>query len=323
MTKLQEPIRFNLHEWFCRELRQAAKKQHTTEHLLARRIIEDAIREKKGVWALQPKTGRTVAELNNHFGFALEKLVSNLAHVRWSVGDLAPELSLTRYKLLEALGRPTSESTESREPASLQVFEGTDQPYEFLSPFEEEVEATLGALSFGEYLDRGRDFLRELNDAIRQLHYRELPRVRREVAAALEIAREVIDGLPSHPKTVRVPDHVCIEHRPTSTLTDTTGWTDQEVRARLETVKKTIAYDKAFNHLRAWWDAFERENTRHPSLVLRIAEEIACRGATISDFVLARDYSRACCLEANLHFLDALMANKRHAQRKGREASGS
>ena len=49
---------------------------------------------------------------------------------------------------------------------------------------------------------------------------------------------------------------------------------------------------------------FEKENENNKSLVLRLAEELRNRKATITEFFLSFCYSNTENIQANLHFYD-------------------
>jgi hypothetical protein len=55
---------------------------------------------------------------------------------------------------------------------------------------------------------------------------------------------------------------------------------------------------------RRWWEAFKKENAGRPGLVLRLAEELANRKATLTEFFLACVYSNTDNIQANLLYLD-------------------
>jgi uncharacterized protein HemY len=62
---------------------------------------------------------------------------------------------------------------------------------------------------------------------------------------------------------------------------------DPESHERLEELKRAIDWANTTGSARKWWEAFEAENRHQPALVLRLAEELAKRGATITEFFLA------------------------------------
>ena len=71
---------------------------------------------------------------------------------------------------------------------------------------------------------------------------------------------------------------------------------------------------------RKWWLAFEAEHESQPDIVLRMAEELANRKATITEFFLAYVYSNTKNLTANLLYLDYTRL-KKEEERKKREAA--
>jgi ATP-dependent Clp protease ATP-binding subunit ClpX len=100
-------------------------------------------------------------------------------------------------------------------------------------------------------------------------------------------------------------------------ISDTSGWTDQQVRDRLEEVKHGhIDWDHATSSARMWWQAFEQENKGRLKLVLRLAEELMIRRATITDFFFAYVHSKTDNILANLHYLDYIKL-KREAENRG------
>lgn len=103
-------------------------------------------------------------------------------------------------------------------------------------------------------------------------------------------------------------------------ITDTRGWNDDQVLKKLDEVKKTLDWDNTTGSARKWWEAFENENKHRMNLVLRLAEELAVRKATITEFFLAYVYSNTDNIQANLHYLDYTRL-KKEEERKKREAA--
>lgn len=52
------------------------------------------------------------------------------------------------------------------------------------------------------------------------------------------------------------------------------------------------------------WEAFETENHQRPALILKLAEELKRRKATIAEFFLSYVYSNCDNIQANLYYLD-------------------
>ena len=103
-------------------------------------------------------------------------------------------------------------------------------------------------------------------------------------------------------------------------ITDTRGWTQDQVSQKLESVRKSLDWDNTTGSARKWWEAFENENKHRLALVLRLAEELANRKATITEFFLAYVYSNTDNIQANLHYLDYTRL-KKEEERKKKEAA--
>ena len=103
-------------------------------------------------------------------------------------------------------------------------------------------------------------------------------------------------------------------------ISNTKGWTDEQVNTKLTDVKKTLDWDNTTGSARKWWEAFENENKHRMALVLRLAEELAVRKATITEFFLAYVYSNTDNIQANLSYLDYTRL-KKEEERKKKEAA--
>jgi|694.fasta_scaffold47025_2 hypothetical protein len=104
-------------------------------------------------------------------------------------------------------------------------------------------------------------------------------------------------------------------------ISDSSDWTEEAVRRRLAEVKESLAFPAsavaALNVAALkWWDAFEKENTHRISVVLRLAEELLIRKATLEEFYLACVYSNTDNILANLYYLDYTRGKKHEAQKK-------
>ena len=92
-------------------------------------------------------------------------------------------------------------------------------------------------------------------------------------------------------------------------------FTDEQVWAALEEVKvKQLDWENTVGDARQWWLAFEEENKTRIALVLKVAQEIVKRGATITDFFLAYVYSNTDNIQATLAYLDYTMHMKNSKQ---------
>jgi type IV secretory pathway TraG/TraD family ATPase VirD4 len=104
-------------------------------------------------------------------------------------------------------------------------------------------------------------------------------------------------------------------------ITNTKGWTDDQVSQKLEEVKKTLDWDNTTGSARKWWEAFESENKTRMPLVLRLAEELQVRKATITEFFLAYVYSNTDNIQANLSYLDYTRLKKEEEKKKKEAAA--
>lgn len=99
-------------------------------------------------------------------------------------------------------------------------------------------------------------------------------------------------------------------------FTETRGWSDARILARLEEVKAKLDWvNTPDGSARKWWLEFERANGKRPAVVLRLAEELASRSATITECFLAYVYSNADCPKAVLAYLDYTRLKKAHEHR--------
>lgn len=103
-------------------------------------------------------------------------------------------------------------------------------------------------------------------------------------------------------------------------ITNTKGWSTDQIKKKLEDVKKILEWDKTTGSAKKWWEAFEKENQHRVALVLRLAEELKNRKATITEFFLAYVYSNTDNIQANLHYLDYTRL-KKEEEKKKREAA--
>jgi type IV secretion system protein VirD4 len=103
-------------------------------------------------------------------------------------------------------------------------------------------------------------------------------------------------------------------------ISNTKGWSEEQLLEKLTETKKKLDWDNTTGSARKWWEAFENENKHRNALVLRLAEELANRNATITEFFLAYVYSNTDNIQANLHYLDYTRL-KKEEERKRREAA--
>jgi acyl carrier protein len=104
-------------------------------------------------------------------------------------------------------------------------------------------------------------------------------------------------------------------------ITNTAGWNNERIRERIEHVRKELDWENTTGSARKWWEAFEIENQSRLALILRLAEELLNRKATITEFFLAYVYSNTENIQANLHYLDFTRLKKEWEQRDKERAS--
>jgi ATP-dependent Clp protease ATP-binding subunit ClpX len=105
---------------------------------------------------------------------------------------------------------------------------------------------------------------------------------------------------------------------PVNCISNTAGWSEHRVQARLDQVQAAIDWEHTTDSARRWWEAFIHEHQQRKPLVLRLAEELAVRKATITEFFLCYVYSNTDNIQANLHYMD--YTRLKNAEKKGREA---
>jgi hypothetical protein len=104
-------------------------------------------------------------------------------------------------------------------------------------------------------------------------------------------------------------------------ITNTTGWSAEQIDKKLAEVKKNLDWDNTTGSARKWWDAFENENKTRMPLVVRLAEELQVRKATITEFFLAYVYSNTDNIQANLSYLDYTRLKKEEEKKKKEAAA--
>jgi type IV secretory pathway TraG/TraD family ATPase VirD4 len=104
-------------------------------------------------------------------------------------------------------------------------------------------------------------------------------------------------------------------------ITNTAGWSTDQLTQKLTEVKKNLDWDNTTGSARKWWEAFENENKTRMPLVLRLAEELQVRKATITEFFLAYVYSNTDNIQANLSYLDYTRLKKEEEKKKKEAAA--
>lgn len=104
---------------------------------------------------------------------------------------------------------------------------------------------------------------------------------------------------------------------------DTHLWSASRLRQRLDETLDAIDWANTTGSARKWWEAFVSENSTRLPLVLRLAEELAIRKATITEFFLAYVSSNTDDIQANLHYLDYTRVKREQAEARRRAAADS
>jgi ATP-dependent Clp protease ATP-binding subunit ClpX len=138
----------------------------------------------------------------------------------------------------------------------------------------------------------------------------------RQGAAAWHIAGEPVEALVDLGIMQRLTAQPMPSAAAGPAISNTRGWSDERIRARLEIVKGALDWGGTTGSARKWWDGFERDNSHRLGLVLRLAEELAVRKATIADFFLAYVYSNTDNIQANLSYLDYTRLKKEEERHK-------
>jgi type IV secretory pathway TraG/TraD family ATPase VirD4 len=110
---------------------------------------------------------------------------------------------------------------------------------------------------------------------------------------------------------------------PSPGVTNTSGWSEDQINNKLAEVKGKLDWENTTGSARKWWEAFENENKTRTALVLRLAEELAYRKATITEFFLAYVYSNTDNIQANLSYLDYTRLKKEEEKKKKEAAAKS
>ena len=91
---------------------------------------------------------------------------------------------------------------------------------------------------------------------------------------------------------------------------------EDRIREKLDEVRRQIDWDNTTGSARKWWEEFEAGNAARLELVMRLAEELAVRKATITEFFLAVVFTNVNSIQANLHYLDYYTRLKKEDVRK-------
>jgi hypothetical protein len=82
-----------------------------------------------------------------------------------------------------------------------------------------------------------------------------------------------------------------------------------------------LDWDNTTGSARKWWTTFEEENKTRMALVVRLAEELQVRKATVTEFFLSYAYSNTDNIQANLSYLDYTRLKKEEEAKKKKAAA--
>jgi len=98
-----------------------------------------------------------------------------------------------------------------------------------------------------------------------------------------------------------------------SSFSDTANWTDQQVNTRLGALMSRIGHDTAGDSAREWWASLEAVHSRRT--LLRLAEELDARAATLAELFTARSEGATENLPAAVAYLSFSRVKKGVVQR--------
>lgn len=105
------------------------------------------------------------------------------------------------------------------------------------------------------------------------------------------------------------------------TFTDPRGLTPEQIRKRLDAVKKSLKFGRSMITAKAWWSSFEEENRERLHVVLRTAEELRLRDCGLDEFFSAYLQAGTDNIRAALLYLDYKRARDEW-ERKRKPTSG-
>jgi tetratricopeptide (TPR) repeat protein len=89
-------------------------------------------------------------------------------------------------------------------------------------------------------------------------------------------------------------------------VSDTEGWTEVQIFLRLEDVKQRLGWRDASKEAREIWISLEKAERHRLAYVVRVAEELAIRRATVEDYCRASLLTATKNVQANLAYVDYL-----------------
>ena len=108
-----------------------------------------------------------------------------------------------------------------------------------------------------------------------------------------------------------------------SGVSDTTDWTSEQIKQKIDEVRRVIDFANVTENARIMWEAFEKNNEHSPATVLRLMEELKLRKATIAEFHLAYRYANTQNPQAVMCYLDYTRLKREEEEKKRGAAQGS
>lgn len=88
------------------------------------------------------------------------------------------------------------------------------------------------------------------------------------------------------------------------TFTDPRGLTPEQIRKRLDAVKKSLKFGRSMVSAKTWWATFEEQNKDRLHVVLRTAEEMRLRDCGLDEFFRTYMDANTENIKAMLLYLD-------------------
>lgn len=106
-------------------------------------------------------------------------------------------------------------------------------------------------------------------------------------------------------------------HTSSDGMIDTRSWSKERIQAEADRVKsERLDWDKTTGAAKKWWEKFETENQHRLALLLRLAEELRKREASITEFFLSYVYANTDNIQANLRYLDYTRLKKKEERNR-------
>lgn len=102
-------------------------------------------------------------------------------------------------------------------------------------------------------------------------------------------------------------------------ISDTSDWSDNQITYVLENLKHQLGFEDLAPRPALWWERVESRYKDRRRELLRIAEELLRREATLDEFFVACNHSGTADMVANLHYLDYYRVKKQETRVNGQD----